>query len=340
MKNILKEISIENMDGFKIGHAQNEEAMTGVTAVVFNGKAVAGVEISGGGPASRETPLLDPKMACESINCLILSGGSAFGLEAGAGAARYLEEKGIGFDTGYAKVPLVCQSCIYDLSIGSSKVRPDVSMGYDACKNACEAEVIDNSQGLVGVGMGATVGKLKTMRNSMKSGLGIYGLQLGELKVIAMVAVNSLGDIYEYETGEKIAGMLNDKRTDYEDCELTMYKMAMAAVDKNSQDMIWNGENKDGYTANTTIGAIITNGDFSKADMNKIAKMATNAYSKCIKPVATTADGDTIYAISVGDVKCDINAVGTLATRAMSGAIKNAIENSKMKDEDYLKIIL
>lgn len=338
MENIIKEITMEDMSGFKIGHAQNEEAMTGVTAIVFDGKAVAGVEISGGGPASRETPLLDPKMACENINCLVLSGGSAFGLEAGSGAARYLEEQGIGFDTGYAKVPLVCQSCIYDLSIGSSKVRPDVKMGYEACKSACISTTVDNSQGNIGVGIGATVGKLKTMKNSMKSGLGIYGLQLGELKVIAMVAVNALGDIFDYETGEKIAGMLSDERNAYEDCEEAMYKMTLAASGGHSQDIVWKNENE--YAANTTIGAVITNGDFSKADMNKIAKMATNAYARCIKPVATTADGDSIYGISVGDVKCDINAVGTLAARAMGGAIKNAIKHGEMSDEEYLKIVL
>lgn len=329
MNNIVKEISVKDMNGFKIGHAQDKDAMTGVTAIVFEEKAVAGVQISGGGPASRETPLLDPKMACENINCLVLSGGSAFGLEAGSGAARYLEEQGIGFDTGYAKVPLVCQSCIYDLSIGSSKVRPDVKMGYEACKSACISTTVDNSQGNIGVGIGATVGKLKTMKNSMKSGLGIYGLQLGDLKVIAMVAVNALGDIFDYETGEKIAGMLNDDRTEFEDCEFTMYKMALKGAKKNTE-----------YAANTTIGAVITNGDFSKADMNKIAKMATNAYARCIKPVATTADGDSIYGISVGDVKCDINAVGTLAARAMGGAIKNAIKHGEMIDEEYLKIVL
>ncbi len=329
MNNIVKEISVKDMNGFKIGHAQDKDAMTGVTAIVFEDKAVAGVKISGGGPASRETPLLDPKMACENINCLVLSGGSAFGLEAGAGAAKYLEEKGIGFDTGYAKVPLVCQSCIYDLSIGSSKVRPDVTMGYEACKNAHTSEEINDMQGNIGVGLGATVGKLKTMKNSMNSGFGMYGLQVGDLKVIAMVAVNALGDIFDYDTGKKIAGMLNDDRTEFEDCELTMYKMALEGAAKNTE-----------YTANTTIGAVITNGNFSKAEMNKIANMVTNAYGRCIKPVATTADGDTVYAVSVGDVNCDINTVGVLATRTMGGAIKNAINNSTMDDKDYLKIVL
>ena len=325
-ENIIEEISIEEMSGFKIGHAENKEAMTGVTAIIFDEQARCGVDISGGGPASRETPLLDPKMACENINCLVLSGGSAFGLEAGVGACRYLEEQGIGFETGYAKVPLVCQSCIYDLSIGSSKIRPDVKMGYEACKNAFESIFVNSEMGNVGAGIGATVGKLKNMSNSMNSGLGICAFKLGELKVAAIVVVNALGDIFDYDTGEKIAGMLTDDRTAYDDCEENMYKLQINM--------------EQGYSNNTTIGAIITNGDFSKADMNKVARMATNAYSKCIKPVATTADGDTIYAVSTGNVKADINAVGTLAARAMGEAIKNAINKSKMPDEEYLKIVL
>lgn len=326
LENIIKEISIEEMSGFKIGHAENKEAMTGVTAIVFDEQARCGVDISGGGPASRETSLLDPKMACESINSIVLSGGSAFGLEAGAGVTKYLEEQGIGFETGYAKVPLVCQSCIYDLSIGSNKIRPDVKMGYEACKNALEVNFINGDMGNVGAGLGATVGKLKKMSNSMNSGLGICAFQIGSLQVAAIVVVNALGDIFDYDTGEKIAGMLTDDRKSYDDCEENMYKMHI--------DM------EHGYSNNTTIGAVITNGDFSKADMNKIARMATNAYSRCIKPVATTADGDTIYAVSTANVKADINVVGTLAARAMGGAIKNAINTSKMPDEEYLKIVL
>lgn len=329
MKDINKmgitEVSAAELAGVKIGHAQNYDAMTGVTAFIFDGKAVAGVDISGGGPASRETPLLDPKMACQDINAVVLSGGSAFGLEVGCGAAAYLEEHGIGFDTGYAKVPLVCQSSIYDLSIGRSDVRPDVKMGYEACENAVTG---NDTCGSIGVGTGATVGKLTTMGRSQKSGFGICTYKLGELVVCAAVAVNALGDIFDYDTGEQLAGMMTEDRNSFASIEECMYKGAIAGFsgsDDNSQQ-----------GRNTTIGIVITNAIFSKADMNKIASMTRNAYSRCILPVGTTADGDSIYAVSVGEIAVDINTVGTLAARTMGEAIKRAVTTNRMDDKEYL----
>lgn len=321
----IKEVSVAELSGVKIGHAQDYDAMTGVTAFVFEGRAVAGIDISGGGPASRETPLLDSKMACQDINAVILSGGSAFGLEAGCGAAKYLEEQGIGFDTGYAKVPLVCQSCIYDLSIGKSGVRPDIAMGYEACKNAVAGNDLCGS---IGAGTGATVGKLTTMRRSQKSGFGICTYKLGELVVCAAVAVNALGDIFDYDTGEQLTGMMTEDRKFFASIEECMYKGAIAGFsgsDDNSQQ-----------GRNTTIGIVITNAIFSKADMNKIASMTRNAYSRCIVPVGTTADGDSIYAVSVGEIAVDINTVGTLAARTMGEAIKRAVTADRMDDKEYL----
>lgn len=320
---ILKEISIAEFDTVKIGHAQDKQAMTGVTVLLFDEKATAGIDISGGGPASRETPLLNPKMACDSIHAIVLSGGSAFGLEAGNGVARYLEEHGIGFDTGYAKVPLVCQSCIYDLSLGSSSVRPDAAMGYEACKNA---RVGNEVCGIVGAGTGATVGKLTIMKRSVKSGLGIYACRIGELKMAAIVVVNALGDVFDYNTGEKLAGMLNQERTAFTDVETEMYRGTQAGF-----------HSKGEYTANTTLSVVLTNGAFSKADMNKIASMARNAYARCINPVGTTADGDSIYAVSTGDVNADINTAGTLAARVLGEAIKRAVKESRMDDKEYLE---
>lgn len=326
----IKEVSVAELSGVKIGHAQDYDAMTGVTAFVFEGSAVAGIDISGGGPASRETPLLDPKMACQDINAVIFSGGSAFGLEAGCGAAEYLEEHGMGFDTGYAKVPLICQSSIYDLSLGKSNVRPDIAMGYEACKKAVKGN--DNC-GIIGVGTGATVGKLTTMRRSQKSGFGICTYKLGELVVCAAVAVNALGDIFDYDSGQQLAGMMTEDRNSFASIEECMYKGAIAGFsgsDDNSQQ-----------GRNTTIGIVITNAIFSKADMNKIASMTRNAYSRCIVPVGTTADGDSIYAVSIGDataggVTADINTVGMLAARTMGEAIKRAVTSDRMDDKEYL----
>lgn len=330
MKDINKagimEVSSKELTGVSIGHAQDLDAMTGVTAFLFHGKAIAGVDISGGGPASRETPLLDPKMACQNINAVIFSGGSAFGLEAGCGAAKFLEEHGIGFDTGYAKVPLVCQSCIYDLSVGKSDVRPDIQMGYDACKAAFAG---NDTCGSVGAGTGATVGKLTTMHRSQKSGFGICTYKLSELVVCAAVVVNALGDIFDYDTGIQLAGMTNEKRNGFESIENSMYAGAAAGFsgEKDAAD----------HGKNTTIGIIITNAGFSKADMNKIAAMTRNAYSRCILPVGTTADGDSIYAVSQGEVAVDINTVGTLAARTMGEAIKRAVTSNRMEDAEYLE---
>lgn len=315
----IEEVSVAELSGVKIGHAQDYDAMTGVTAFVFEGRAVAGIDISGGGPASRETPLLDPKMACQDINAVILSGGSAFGLEAGCGAAKYLEEHGMGFDTGYAKVPLICQSSIYDLSLGKSNVRPDIAMGYEACKKAVKGN--DNC-GIIGVGTGATVGKLTTMRRSQKSGFGICTYKLGELVVCAAVAVNALGDIFDYDTGEQLAGMMTEDRKSFAGIEEGMYAGAAAGFSQGK---------------NTTIGIVITNGGFSKADMNKLASMTRNAYSRCILPVGTTADGDSIYAVSTGDVTADINTVGILASRTMGEAIKRAVTSDIMDDRAYIE---
>lgn len=321
----IKEVSVAELSGVKIGHAQDYDAMTGVTAFVFEGRAVAGIDISGGGPASRETPLLNPKMACQDINAVILSGGSAFGLEAGCGAAKYLEEQGVGFDTGYAKVPLVCQSCIYDLSIGKSDVRPDITMGYEACQNAVAGNDLCGS---IGAGTGATVGKLTTMARSQKSGFGICTYKLGELIVTAAVTVNALGDVFDYDSGQQLAGMTTEDRKIFADIEDGMYAGAIAGFsgcDENPQQ-----------GKNTTIGIIITNAELSKGDMNKVASMTRNAYSRCILPVGTTADGDSIYAVSVGKVTADINTVGTLAARTMGEAIKRAVTADRMDDKEYL----
>lgn len=176
----LKEIATTEMKGLKIGNAQNEEAMTGVTVLLFDHGATIGVDVSGGGPASRETLLASPLTADNPVHAIVLSGGSAFGLAASDGVMKYLEEHGIGFPTGFAKVPLVCQSCIYDLGIGKSQVRPDAAMGYAACVDAQDNRP---ACGNIGGGTGATVGKLYGMGRAMKSGLGLYAVQAGPLQL-------------------------------------------------------------------------------------------------------------------------------------------------------------
>ena len=178
----VKEIPITDLEGLRIGNAQDYEAMTGVTVLLFDHGAKAGIDISGGGPASRETPLTSPITADNPLNAIVLSGGSAFGLAASDGVMRYLEEHGIGYETGFAKVPLVCQSCIYDLSIGRSDIRPDAAMGYAACQDAEHPHPVS---GILGGGTGASVGKIYGRDKATKTGLGMYAVSIGNLKIAA-----------------------------------------------------------------------------------------------------------------------------------------------------------
>lgn len=307
----LQEISLRDIDGVRIGYAQDDEARTGVTVLLFDRGARVGVDVSGGGPASRETHLADPTTADNPVNAIVLSGGSAYGLAAADGVMRYLEEHGTGYDTGYAKVPLVCQSCIYDLGIGRADVRPDGAMGYAAC---IDAEKNQPRSGSVGAGCGATVGKLLGMERASQSGMGIYAAQIGKLQMAAVVVVNALGDIFDPEDGQKIAGIRSEDGDGFADTRQELYKIS---------------KKTDLFTGNTTIGAVITNGKFTKAEMSKIASMSRNAYARCIRPVGTMADGDTIYAASAGDAEEDINVAGTLAAHVMERAIVRALESVK-----------
>lgn len=321
MNSLIKEISIRDIEGVSIGHAQDDRAKTGVSVIYFKNGAQVGCDISGGGVAARETLLTDPVTADNPLNAVVLSGGSAFGLAASDGVMRCLEEHDIGYDTGYAKVPLVCQSCIFDLAYGRSGVRPDAAMGYEACEKALKE--CDISMGSVGAGTGACVGKMYGIKQSSKSGLGIHAIQVGELKIAAVVVVNAFGDVFNPENGEKIAGLLDANREKFLDMEEAFVKIMTTP--------------KDLFHTNTTIGCIICNARFDKAKLSKIASMTRNAYARCINPVGTMIDGDSIYACSVGDVISDVNVVGMLSSRVMEKAIQKAVEASKIDNEAYLK---
>lgn len=276
----------------------------------------AGLDVRGGGPASRESELLNPLAAAQVIHAIVLAGGSAYGLGAADGVMKYLEEKGIGFEVGPSlKVPLVCQSDLFNLTVGDPYIRPDKAMGYDACLRAEENGTGNYRDGNFGAGCGATVGKFAGMDYCMKSGIGSYAVQIGELQVGAVVAVNALGDIYDWKTGKKIAGLLAEDRKTFRSTEELMYA---------STEIV---ENK--FTGNTTIGVIITNGKFEKASLCKIAGMAHDGYARSIRPVHTTADGDSIYTVSVGDVEADQDLTGVLAAEVMSEAIIRAVMSAE-----------
>lgn len=308
----MKKISVSDIEGFRIGHAQNFEAATGCTVILCEQGGAAGLEVRGGGPASRETELLKPLAAAEKIHAILLSGGSAFGLDAAGGVVRYLYQNGVGFDTGVAKVPLVCASCIYDLQIGASDVWPDAEMGYTACVNSENIDMID---GDIGVGTGATVGKLLGPLHMMKAGVGSYALQIGDFKIGAIVVVNAVGDIFDPDGGKQLAGLLNSDRTGIISTENCLYSMKQPLQECLAQ--------------NTTLGVVIMNAAFNKPQMNKIASMANNGLARTIRPLNTSMDGDAMYAISLGNVNISVDIAGTLASQVVAEAVKSAAISSK-----------
>lgn len=309
-----KEITITDIKGIRIGQTENKEAGTGCTVILSeSGQGMcAGLDVRGGGPASRESELLKPLASANAIHGIVLAGGSAFGLGAADGVMRYLQEHDIGFDVGVTKVPLVCQADLFDLTVGDASIRPDAAMGYEACLNAEQGNYQD---GNFGAGCGATVGKFAGMDCCMKSGIGSYAVQIGALQVGAIVAVNALGDIYDWKTGTKLAGLLSEDHRSFRTTEELMYA---------STEVV---ENK--FTGNTTIGVIITNAKFEKSALCKIAGMAHDGYARSIRPVHTTADGDSIYAVSTGEILADQDLVGTLAAEVMSEAIIKAVKSAE-----------
>ncbi|HNR04263.1 MAG TPA: P1 family peptidase [Bacillota bacterium] len=302
---------ITDVKGIIVGHSQSEKGMTGCTAVICEKGAVGGVDVRGSAPGTRETDLLKPDKLVDRIHAVVLSGGSAFGLEAASGVMRYLEEQGIGFDVGVAKVPIVASAVIFDLNIGDHRIRPDLNMGYDAARSASAEE---GRQGNAGCGLGATVGKAFGPEHAMKSGLGSASLKSGELIVSAIVSANSFGDIFDYETGRQLAGVY-----DYEKREML-----------NTYEIMKREGRVLGFPMrNTTIGVVAANAVLTKAEANKIAAMAHNGFARSINPVHTMMDGDTIFTMATNEIKADINLVGTMAAEAVSRAVTNAVVYAK-----------
>ncbi len=300
----LKEISATDIAGIKVGHAQDERGATGCTVILCEEGACGGVDVRGGAPATRETDLLHPVNMVETVHALVLSGGSAFGLDAASGVMAYLEERGKGFVFADQTVPIVCGAALFDLLLGEGKVRPDKAMGYRAASAASSAPL---AEGNVGAATGASVGKALGMSRAMKAGLGSYGLQAGNLQVAALVAVNALGDVIEENNGRKLAGLLHEKKDRIADTEEFLLSAQFHM-----------GEEAKG---NTVLGVIVTNGAFTKAQTNKIAMMAQDGLARVIRPAHTMYDGDTVFTLSTGACAADVNTAGLLAARVMAEAI-------------------
>ncbi|WP_278682918.1 P1 family peptidase [Paraclostridium bifermentans] len=308
--------NILDVKGIKVGQVEDKEGLTGCTVIICEDGGVCGVDVRGSAPGTRETDLLDPINMVQKVHAIVLSGGSAFGLESTCGVSRYLEEKGIGFDVGVAKVPIVTGAVLFDLGVGDPKCRPNIEMGYKACKIANNIEL---KQGNYGAGCGATVGKIRGSEFCTKGGIGSYSIKLDNgLVVSAIIAVNAFGDVYE--NGQVIAGVLNDDKNDF----------------LNTYDLMKKGVNKGGFNIdNTTIGAVVTNAKLSKAECKKISQMAHNGFAKSIFPIHTPHDGDTIFTLATGEVETDITLLGSIASEVVEKSVISAIKNAS-KTNDIL----
>lgn len=302
--------TITAVEGVKVGHQTLSERPTGCTVVLVEQGAVAGVDVRGSAPGTRETDLLDPINLVQQVHAIVLSGGSAFGLDTATGVMRYLDERGVGYDTGVAKVPIVPAAIIFDLRVGGRpEIRPTAECGYAAAKAATTDPVVE---GNVGVGAGATVGKLAGPARGMKAGLGSAAIRLPNgLIVGAMVAVNAVGDVVDPATGRVVAGVRTADGLGLADARTLLRSGELSAARP--------GEN-------TTIGVVATNARLTKVEATKVAQMAHDGYARALSVTHTMSDGDAIFALATGVLDRDVNVslVGALAADAMADAIVRA----------------
>lgn len=306
--------SIVDVGNIRVGHFTDSRRPTGCTVILFERGAVAGVDVRGSAPGSRETDLLNPVDTVQTVNAILLSGGSAYGLDAATGVMRYLEENKMGFYVGPVVVPIVPAAILFDLEIGDPKIRPDAEAGYQSCLAATKEHP---GEGCVGAGAGATVGKLFGMRGAMKSGLGSVSITIGDtdITVGALVAVNAVGDVLSKETGKIIAGA----RTRDGDAFL------------DSMQQVLSGATLGGHNGgNTTIGVVATNARLSKVEATKVAQMAHDGLARVINPVHTGMDGDTLFAASTNTSKyrADVSTIGAVAAEAMARAVNRAVRTA------------
>ena len=315
--------AITDVRGIEVGHAQNNEALTGCTVILCRKGAVAGVDVRGGAPGTRETDLLNPINLVQKIHAIVLAGGSAFGLDAASGVMKYLEEHKTGFNTGVAKVPIVPSAILYDLNIGQADVRPDSAMGYEAAATASSASP---AEGNVGAGTGASVGKMFGAALATKSGVGSASMDIGGGVIVgALVAVNAWGDVIDPNTNEIIAGLRSGKVGPLRVGGNGYYADTLAMMKKPV------GRNLLSFTsgANTVIGVVATNAKLTKAQAAKVAQMAQDGIARTIRPAHTMLDGDTIFAISTGSKKADVSSVGAFAAKVMEDAVLRAVKAAK-----------
>jgi len=307
--------AITDVAGLKVGHFTDTRRPTGCTVILAEEGAVAGVDVRGAAPGTRETDLLNPINTVQAVHAVVLSGGSAFGLDTATGVVRYLEERGIGFDIGVAHVPIVPAAILFDLGVGDPKIRPDAEAGYKACKAAVSTAP---AEGNVGAGAGATVGKIFGMQRAMKGGIGTAAIKLDSgVTVGAIVAVNAVGDVFDPRTAKLIAGV----RTT--DGKALMGAMAAILRGEPLPPLL-------GGTA-TTLGVVATDVALNKAQATKVAQMAHDGLARTINPSHTAADGDTVFALSTGKSSrpASVTLVGALAAEAIAQAVVRAVRAAR-----------
>lgn len=300
--------SITDIPGILVGHDTDPQNGTGCTVVLCPPDgAIAGVDVRGPAPGTRETDLLRPGHLVERAHAILLTGGSAFGLDAATGVVRFLEEKNIGFDVGVARVPIVAGAVIFDLTFGNPSVRPNAESGYRAAKRATNGEV---AEGNIGAGTGATVGKLLGVEYATKSGLGTASQKIAnDVIVAALVVVNAVGDVVDPRTGAILAGARNPNKTGWLD----------------SASAIKNAPPPSPAPTNTTIGVVATNAALTKEQANIVAMMAHNGIARAIRPAHMFFDGDTLFVLSAGNVPGNFDAIGHTASEVVAEAIVRAV---------------
>jgi L-aminopeptidase/D-esterase-like protein len=309
--------AITDIEGIRVGHHTDREGITGCTVVLCEGGAVGGVDVRGSAPGTRETDLMRPVNLVQEVHAVLLTGGSAYGLDAASGVMRWLEERGVGFDVGVGVVPIVPAAVLFDLAIGDPKARPDAEAGYQACQSATGSSV---AEGSVGAGTGATVGKLLGPRFATKSGLGTASVKIGKGIVVGtIVAVNAFGDVVDPDSGDILAGTRKPVVGGF-----------VNTVKRMQGDL---GQTILGFV-NTTLAVVATNAYLTKEAANKVAQMAHDGLARSIRPVHTMFDGDTVFALATGKpLKKGKGAapsvVGTAAAEVLAQAVVRAAQQAE-----------
>jgi L-aminopeptidase/D-esterase-like protein len=303
--------AITDVEGIRVGHCSDYEGGTGCTVVLLDRGATCGIDIRGSAAGTRQVDALSLSHVVEEVHAVLLSGGSSFGLDATGGVMRYLEERGVGFDAGVAKIPIVPTAVIFDLGFGDHRARPTAEMGYEACLKADKPV----GEGSIGVGVGATVGKLFAAARAMKGGVGTASVAMPDgIVVAALAVVNAFGDVLDNVTGKIIAGVRTAEDS-----------LALA----NTVECLKQGRVRKQFGLdNTTLAVVATNARFTKREVTKVAQMAQGGLIKTISPVHTTFDGDLIFAVSLGEMEGDVNRIGVFGEFVVAEAVKRAVRKA------------